>query len=119
MGCCNDTIICSSLNTTETEVVLVPNRTINNLTNLSNYRLICACNIPKATANLPVFIQTSLGNIPVLCKYGNTVYANQINTRVNYPILYGDGNENYTLGQFVIASCSCLNKKSTTEEAGG
>jgi hypothetical protein len=119
MGCCNNTIVCSNLTTTDTGVILLPNRAIKNVTNLSEYRLICACNIPKASANLPVYIQTDLGNIPVLCKYGNTVYANQINTRVNYPILYGDGNENYTLGQFVIASCSCLNKKSTTEEAGG
>ena len=110
---CNNTIICSNLTTTGTGVVLIPNQTVKNLTNLGNYNLICACNIPKATANLPVFVQTSLANIPVLCKYGNTVYANQINKRVSYPILYGNQNSNYAKGQFVIATCNCLNKRST------
>ncbi len=110
---CN-TIICSSSETTETGVILIPNRIIKNLENLGNYRLIVACNINTPTANLPVYIQTSIGNIPVLCKYGNEVYANMLNKRVNYPIGYGNQNPEYTLGQFIITSCSCLNKKSTT-----
>ena len=109
---CN-TIICSTLTTTDTGVILIPNRTVKNVSNTGNYRLICACNIPDATANLPVFIQTELGNIPVLCKYGNTVLANMLNRRVNYPIGYGNQNENYTEGQFVILSCECLNARGT------
>lgn len=109
----NSCIICSDLTTTGTGVVLIPNRTIKNLVNLCNYRLICACNIPDATANLPVYIQTSIGNIPVICKYGNEVLANQINKRVNYPIGYGNENTNYENGQFVILSCNCLNKRGT------
>lgn len=108
---CN-TIIISSTITTGTGVILIPNRTIKNLTNTCNYRLIIACNINTPTANRPVFIQTAIGNIPVLCKYGNTLYANQLNKRVNYPIGYGNQNTNYTLGQFVITSCNCLNCKS-------
>ena len=108
-----DTIVCSSSTTTGTGVILVPNRTIKNLVNTGNYRLIVACNINTPTANEPVFIQTELGNIPVLCKYGNTIYANQLNKRVNYPIGYGNENADYTLGQFVIQSCSCLNPRST------
>lgn len=113
---CN-TIICSSSETTTTGIILIPNRVVKTLENTCNYRLIIACNINTPTNNLPVFIQTAIGNIPVLCKYGNTIYANQLNKRVNYPIGYGNENENYELGQFVILSCNCLNKKSTTVNA--
>ena len=107
---CN-TIICSSLTTTDTGVILIPNRPIKTLTNTGNYRLVVACNINTPTSNLPVFIQTTLGNVPVLCKYGNTLYANQLRKRVNYPIGYGNGNDNYDIGQFVITSCNCLNPR--------
>jgi len=111
--CCN-TIICSNVTTTSTGVILVPNQTIKTLNNLSDYRLVLACNIPSPTSNLPVFIQTSIGNVPILCRYGNTLYANQLNKRVNYPICYGNQNTNYAKGQFVITSCSCLNRRATT-----
>lgn len=110
---CN-TIICSNTITNNSEVILIPNRQIKNLVNTSNYRLIIACNINSPTSNLPVYIQTEIGNIPVLCKYGNEVYANMLNKRINYPIGYGDENSLYPEGQFVITSCSCLNKKSNT-----
>lgn len=108
---CN-TIICSSVTTTDTGVILVPNRTVRNLTNTGNYRLIIACNV-ETTANRPLYIQTELGNIPVLCKYGNELLANQVNKRVNYPLGYGNQNPNYTNGQFVILSCNCLNARGT------
>ena len=108
----NNTIICSNLTTGTDNVVLIPNQTIKNLTNTGNYRLIIACNIPEATANYPVFIQVGNTNIPVLCKYGNEVLANQLNRRANYPIGYGNQNPNYADGQFVILSCNCLNGRS-------
>lgn len=107
-----DTIICSNCNTDTDRVVLIPNQTIKNLSNLGNYRLILALNIPSPTSNLPVFIQVGTLEIPVLCKYGNTVYANMLNKRVNYPLGFGNGNSNYTDGQFVILSCCGLNKRS-------
>lgn len=115
------TIFISSVTTTDTGVILIPSKTIKNLINTGNYRLIVACNV-EATSNLPLFIQTSAGNIPVLCKYGNELLANQINKRVNYPIGYGNQNTNYTNGQFVILSCNCLNARgteSTTTEVTG
>ena len=111
----NNCIVCSNLTTTDTGVVLIPNRTIKNVVNTGNYRLVCAVNIPEATANLPVYIQATINNevvnVPVLCKYGNTIYASQINRRVNYPIGYGNANTNYEDGQFVILSCNCLNPR--------
>ena len=107
---CIKTIICSQSTTTDTGVILVPNTPITP-TNLSEYRFIIACNINTPTANEPLYIQTTLGNVPVLCKFGNELLANQVNKRVNYPLLYGNQNSNYTLGQFVIPSCSCLNRR--------
>ena len=110
------TICCSNVTTTDTGVVLIPNQSVKNLINTENYRLIIACNV-EATANLPLYIQTAIGNIPVLCKYGNQLLANQVNKRVNYPIGYGNENPNYTEGQFVILSCSCLNGRGTETSA--
>lgn len=107
---CN-TIICSNLTTDTDSVVLIPNTPIKNLTNLGNYRLIIACNIPEPTGNFPVEIQVGENNIPVLCKYGNQILANQFNKRVNYPIGYGNENSGYTNGQFVIQSCCNLNRR--------
>lgn len=100
----NNTMYCSSVVTTDTEIILVPNRDVKNLTNAGSYGLVI-CNGTAAAANLPVFIRTTIADIPVLCKAGNTMYANQLNTRVRYPIMYGSGNDNYEDGQFVITSC--------------
>lgn len=113
MNCNCNTIICSNADTSGAEVVLIPNKIIKNLENTKNYGLVIGTNA-IANSNLPVFIQTGIGNIPVLCKYGNTIYANQLNKRVRYPIGYGNQNTNYELGQFVIMSCNNINQKSTT-----
>lgn len=102
----NRTIYISSATQTDTGVVLIPNQVVKNLVNANCYNIIIACNV-NATENLPIYIQTSLGNIPVLCKYGNTLYANQINKRMMYKIGYGNGNTNYADGQFVILSNVC------------
>lgn len=102
---CN-TMFITSATTTDTGVILIPNREVKTLANAGNYKIIIACNV-EATANEPVFIQTTLGNIPVLCKYGNTLYANQLRKRTMYRIGYGNENTNYTLGQFVIQSNVC------------
>ena len=102
----NNTMYCSNVTSTVDAVTLIPNRTVKNLVNAKTYGLVI-CNGTAATENAPVFIKTDLGDIPVLCKAGNTMYANQLNTRVRYPIMYGNGNDNYTNGQFVITSCVC------------
>lgn len=106
------TMYISNVATDDTSVILIPNKEVKNLVNTGNYRLIIACNV-EATSNLPLFIQTANGNIPVLCKYGNELLANQVNKRVNYPIGYGNENSNYENGQFVILSCNCLNGRGT------
>lgn len=102
---CN-TIYCSNATTTDTEVVLIPNRAIKTLDNTGSYRLVICCNA-TATANLPVFIQVNGVNIPVLCKAGNTVYSSQLKKRVNYGIMYGSDNAGYVNGQFVIQDRIC------------
>lgn len=102
----NNTMYISSVTTTGTGVILIPNREVKTLVNATCYKLIIACNV-EATANLPVYIQTSLGNIPVLCRFSNTLYANQLKKRTMYRIGYGNGNTNYTTGQFTIQSNVC------------
>ena len=102
----NSTMYISSVETTGTGVILIPNREVKVLTNATCYRMIIACNV-EATSNLPVFIQTALGNVPVLCRYSNTLYANQLQKRMMYRIGYGDANTNYTIGQFTMQSNVC------------
>ena len=107
-----DTIIVSKTETTGTGVILIPNVEITPA-NLGCGRLILACNINTPTANLPLYIQTTAGNCPLLCKYGNNILANMINKRVPYPILFGNQNSSFTEGQFVVSSCACLNGRGT------
>ena len=102
---CN-TIYCSNATTTDTTVVLVPNRDIKTLENRGCYRLVICCNA-TATSNLPVTIQVNGVNIPVICRAGNTVYANMLQKRRNYGIMYGNDNANYTNGVFVIQDKLC------------
>lgn len=101
-------ILITKIVQTSTGVVLIPNRPIPfaNLANLGNYKLRLACGL-KATAVLPIYIQATNVNIPVLCKYGNTVYSNQLKTRRYYNIGYGNGNTSYANGQFVIFDAIC------------
>lgn len=108
---CN-TMVISSANTTGTGVILIPNQEVKTLTNATCYKLIIACNV-EATANLPVFIQTALGNIPVLCRFSDTLYANQLNKRTMYRIGYGNANDNYTLGQFTMQCNVCPKAEAT------
>lgn len=102
---CN-TIYVSNADTTTDTIILIPNRTIKTLDNCGCYRLIICCNA-TATSNLPVAIQVGDLNIPVLCKAGNTMYANQLEKRRNYSIMYGNDNTNYVNGQFVIQDRVC------------
>lgn len=102
---CN-TIYCSNATTSDDMVVLVPNRDIKNLENRGSYRLVICCNA-TATSNLPVDIQVNGVNIPVICRAGNTVYANMLQKRRNYGIMYGNDNANYTNGVFVIQDRLC------------
>ena len=113
---CNDLMICSNVEVSESEIVLIPNREVKNLTNTGTYRLVIASNV-SSTANLPVFIQTAIGNIPLICKYGNTIYANQLKTRYNYIVGYGSENDNYENGQFVVFNKICPKSVVSTVES--
>ena len=97
---CN-TIFCSNVITDTDSIVLVPNQEIKTLENVGCYRLVICCNA-IAESNLPVYIQVGTTNIPVLCHAGNVVYANQLQKRRNYCIIYGNENPGYVDGQFVI-----------------
>ena len=111
---CNDILI-TSVTTTDTGVILIPNRTVTttNLANTCKYDLIIGCGL-RATASLPVFVQTSGGNIPLLDKYANPVYSNQLRTRTKYCIGFGNRNTTpYPLGQFVVFNNLCCASIST------
>lgn len=109
---CN-TMCISNVETTGTGVILIPNQEVKTLMNATCYKMIIACNV-EATANLPVYIQTALGNIPVLCRFANTLYANQLSKRTMYRIGYGNANDNYDLGQFTM-QCNVCPKSETVE----
>ena len=103
---CN-TIYCSNAETTQTTIVLIPNRDIKTLENTGCYRLVICCNA-TATSNLPVYIQVGTTPVPVLCRAGNVVMANQLQKRKSYAIMYGSENPLYsTTGQFVIQDRIC------------
>ena len=102
---CN-TIYVSNATTSDNMVVLIPNRDIKTLEDRGCYRLIICCNA-TATSNQPVNIQVNGVNIPVLCKAGNEVYANMLEKRRNYAIMYGSDNSLYDNGQFVIQNNLC------------
>lgn len=109
----NNTMCISNVTTTGTGVILIPNEEVKTLINATCYKLIIACNV-EATANLPVYIQTALGNIPVLCRFSDTLYANQLRKRTMYRIGYGNANDNYTLGQFTMQSNVCPKSETVT-----
>ena len=47
---CNDLMICSNVEVSESEVVLIPNREVKNLTNTGTYRLVIASNVSSTAA---------------------------------------------------------------------
>jgi len=99
---CN-TMYCSNATTSSSQVILIPNMVVKKLVDRGDYGLIVCCGA-SASSNLPVFIQTELGNIPVLTKAGNTLYSSQLRTRMKYIVKYGNLNENYSNGQFVLTA---------------
>lgn len=108
---CNEIKI-TSLISTASGIVLVPARQIvnANLMNTGIYRLIIACGL-KATGSQPVSIQTVSGNVPLLDKFANPIFPNQLRTRKAYCIGFGNRNTTpYPLGQFVVFNdlcCAC------------
>ena len=103
------TILITDITTTATGVILIPSTTITaaKLFDLNKYRLILQCNL-RATANLPVYIQTSIGLVPLLCRYaGNNIFPDQLRSRRCYTVVYGNNSVLSTLGQFVLQNCVC------------
>lgn len=103
------TIFISSITTTATGVILIPSTpiTAQKLFDLNKYRLVIACNL-RATANRPVYIQTALGNVPLLCRFaGNNIFPDQLRSRRCYTIVYGNNSVFSSIGQFVLQNCVC------------
>lgn len=66
--------------------VTVPQKT---LTNLESYCLIICQSVP-AGLTIPVVIADGSRVLPILCKKGNTLRADQIRGRKRYSVTYGN-----------------------------
>lgn len=111
------TIFISSITTTDTGVILIPSTSITSskLFDLNKYRLVIQCNL-RATTNLPVYIQTAIGNIPLWCRFaGNNIFPDQLRSRRCYTIVYGNNNVVSSIGQFVLQNSVCPTRGRGTE----
>ena len=74
----------------------------------------------RATANLPVYIQTTIGLVPLLCRYaGNNIFPDQLRSRRCYTVVYGNNSVLSTPGQFVLQNWVCPTKgRGTTGSTG-
>lgn len=118
---CNKIFITKSITNTD-NVILVPNQSISvvDLGNYNRYRLIIACGV-RASATLPVYIQVAEGNIPLLDKYANNIYSNQLRTRYQYCIGYGNDNSSMASTQFIVFNnlcCKCVNQVNQNTQRG-
>lgn len=104
-----DTIFITKFEEKSCDILLKPNRTIKreNLGDRCKYFLIIGCGL-RTSKNLPLFVETDDGNIPLLDKYGDIVYANQLSTRKRYCLGYGNNNNSYNVGQFIVYDNLCL-----------
>jgi hypothetical protein len=103
------TMIITSATTTTTGVIFVPSETITeeDLVNLDKYRMILTCNV-RPTSNLPIYIQTEIGLIPLFCRYAaNNIFPDQLRRRYAYTVVYGNNNVYCSLGQFVLQNSVC------------
>lgn len=106
---CN-TILISKIFNDGDVIELFPNRIIKNenLGDLCKYNLIIGCGL-QCEESLPVVLITENAKIPILNKFGNEVYYNQIKrNRYAFCLGYGDNNTLYPDGQFVIFNNLCL-----------
>lgn len=65
------------------------------LTNLKDYCLITCQSIPSGVGTLPVVISNGTATIPVLCRKGNTLRADQIRSRRKYKVTYGNDTSHF------------------------
>ena len=106
---CVKRIKISSIVQNSTGVVLIPSKTLYPLDNCQNVEMIICTSIPSITTILPVFISTSIGNLPVLCRIGNSFMIDQLNSRRCYHMAFGN-NPNH----FLIKDCVCPSKRFVT-----
>ena len=104
-----DTIFISKIEEGDFDTVLVPNRVVKkaNLGDRCKYFVVIGCGL-QWTKSLPLFIKTDEGAVPLLDKYGNRVFSNQITNRKRYCIGYGNNNDLYEKGQFIMYDWLCL-----------
>lgn len=67
--------------------------------NLSGYCLVI-CQAIRSDLTIPVVIMNGKTSIPMICKKGNILRADQINSRVKYSLTYGNDPIH-----FIVNSC--------------
>ena len=104
-----DTIFITKFEEKSCDILLKPNRKVKreNLGDRCKYSLVIGCGL-KVSKNLPLFVETDDGNVPLLDKFGDIVYANQLSTRKRYVLGYGNNNNSYNVGQFIVYNNLCL-----------
>lgn len=65
------------------------------LINLKEYCLITCQSIPSNAGTLPVVISNGTATIPVLCRKGNKLRADQIRSRRKYKVVYGNDTSHF------------------------
>lgn len=90
--CCDRLIRSTSVVVTGTAPNQVLTITIptTDFVNLENYCLVIAQSLPTESNVLPVVISNGTDTIPVMCRKGNTIRADQVRTRCRYSITYGN-----------------------------
>lgn len=96
-----DEFVCSNIIIKDEKAILIPNRQITDLYNGSIYRIIIACNIPEYY-DIPVYLDTTKGEIPILARYANNLYINRLKKRTCYSLWYGNKNDIYKSGQLLM-----------------
>ena len=104
-----DTIFITKYTSTTCSVDLVPSRAVKleNLGDRCKYFLIIGCGL-KTSKSAMIRITTDKGEVPLLDKFGNNVYSNQLSTRKRYVVGYGNNNQEYDKGQFILYENLCL-----------
>ena len=91
-NCCNRFIKSTKVEISETSTSQFLKITIPeiSLENLRNYYLVICQKLPLGSNVLPVIISNGTQLIPLECKKGNYVHADQLKTRVRYNVTYGN-----------------------------
>lgn len=106
-NCCNRLLKSTSVAITGTSPNQVLTITIPSmdLENLTDYCLIICQSFPTGSDALPVVINDGGTVVPLLCKKGNNIHADQLCTRRKYNVTYGNDPIHLLINNCVTRTC--------------